>query len=175
MTKNSASHHFSKTLDESRWEVVKGFHVLRHSFGSNLARRNVSRDTIAKWMGHTTEEMMTLYQHLFPQDWGEQSTPSLRCQIATVQKALTSRPGMHHLPLFGSFFALNAAFVAPLFADGKWRFGHQIGQFVGRVPFLGRGRCGQVIGARTGPPHNLSHYIQCFVNGKGGRRAKVTA
>jgi integrase len=73
LTRDSASHHFTKTLEESRWEVVKGFHVLRHSFGSNLARSGkVGRDTIASWMGHTTEEMMTLYQHLFPQDWNEQ-------------------------------------------------------------------------------------------------------
>jgi hypothetical protein len=28
----------------------------------------VPRDTIAKWMGHTTEEMKDHYQHLFPQD-----------------------------------------------------------------------------------------------------------
>ncbi len=25
-------------------------------------------NVIAKWMGHTTDEMMRLYQHLFPQD-----------------------------------------------------------------------------------------------------------
>lgn len=73
LRRDSASHYFSKTLENSRWEVIKGFHVLRHSFGSNLARSGkVSRDTIASWMGHTTEEMMTLYQHLFPQDWGPQ-------------------------------------------------------------------------------------------------------
>ena len=28
----------------------------------------VPMNVIAKWMGHTTEEMMQLYQHLFPQD-----------------------------------------------------------------------------------------------------------
>lgn len=73
LTRNSASKHFSNTLEESKWEVVRGFHVLRHSFGSNLARSGkVSRSTIAAWMGHTTEEMKTRYQHLFPQDWGEQ-------------------------------------------------------------------------------------------------------
>ena len=73
LTTDSGSYHFSKTLEKSRWDVVKGFHVLRHSFGSNLARSGkVGRDTIAAWMGHTTEEMMTLYQHLFPQDWSDQ-------------------------------------------------------------------------------------------------------
>ncbi len=69
MTPKEAHHHFKFTLEDSKWAVIRGFHVLRHSFGSNLARSNkVSRDTIAKWMGHTTEEMKDLYQHLFPQD-----------------------------------------------------------------------------------------------------------
>jgi integrase len=69
MTAHESHHHFKFTLEESKWDVVQGFHVLRHSFGSNLARTGkVPRDTIAKWMGHTTEEMKDLYQHLFPQD-----------------------------------------------------------------------------------------------------------
>ena len=69
MTPGEAHHHFKHTLKGSKWEVMRGFHVLRHSFGSNLARSGkVPRDTIAKWMGHTTEEMKDLYQHLFPQD-----------------------------------------------------------------------------------------------------------
>ena len=69
MTPHEAQHHFKHTLRESKWKVLRGFHVLRHSFASNLARSGkVPRDTIAKWMGHTTEEMKDLYRHLFPQD-----------------------------------------------------------------------------------------------------------
>ncbi len=69
MTPKEAHHHFKFTLEGSKWQVLRGFHVLRHSFGSNLARSGkVPRDTIAKWMGHSTEEMKDLYQHLFPQD-----------------------------------------------------------------------------------------------------------
>ncbi|HUT87618.1 MAG TPA: site-specific integrase [Candidatus Heimdallarchaeota archaeon] len=69
MTPGEAHHHFKHALKGSKWEVMRGFHVLRHSFGSNLARSGeVPRDTIAKWMGHTTEEMKDLYQRLFPQD-----------------------------------------------------------------------------------------------------------
>ena len=72
-TVSQADCHFDKTLEGSKWEVVRGFHVLRHSFGSNLARSGrVPRDVIATWMGHTTEEMIKLYQHLFPQDGPEQ-------------------------------------------------------------------------------------------------------
>ncbi len=69
MTPKEAHHHFKFTLRNGEWKVLRGFHVLRHSFGSNLARSGkVPRDTIAKWMGHSTEEMKDLYQHLFPQD-----------------------------------------------------------------------------------------------------------
>lgn len=73
MTADEAHHHFKQPLRNSKWKVVRGFHVLRHSFGSNLARSGrVPRDVIANWMGHTTEEMMALYQHLFPQDGPDQ-------------------------------------------------------------------------------------------------------
>jgi len=73
MTPHTAHHHFTHTLADSKWEVLRGFHVLRHSFGSNLARSGkVARETIAAWMGHTTQEMMDHYQHLFPQDWDQQ-------------------------------------------------------------------------------------------------------
>jgi integrase len=69
LTCNQAQTHFKTTLNQSNWDVVNGFHVLRHSFGSNLVRTGkVSPDVVAKWMGHTTTEMRELYQHLFPQD-----------------------------------------------------------------------------------------------------------
>jgi integrase len=69
LTPSQAHHHFSYTLSKSKWQVISGFHVLRHSFGSNLVRSGkVSSDVVAKWMGHTTMEMCELYQHLFPQD-----------------------------------------------------------------------------------------------------------
>lgn len=68
LTKDEAQYHFRQTLAGSKWEVVRGFHVLRHSFGAICTRAGIPMNVIAKWMGHTTEEMMRLYQHLFPQD-----------------------------------------------------------------------------------------------------------
>ena len=68
LTREEAHHHFKQTLGESKWKVVRGFHVLRHSFGAICTRVGVPMTMIAKWMGHTTDEMMQLYQHLFPQD-----------------------------------------------------------------------------------------------------------
>lgn len=69
LTRNSATHHFKQVLKGSKWSVVRGFHVLRHSFGSNLVRSGkVPAEIVGRWMGHTTEEMREHYQHLFPQD-----------------------------------------------------------------------------------------------------------
>ena len=68
LSPEEAHHHFKQTLAGSKWETVRGFHVLRHSFGAICTRAGVPMNVIAKWMGHTTDEMMRLYQHLFPED-----------------------------------------------------------------------------------------------------------
>jgi integrase len=46
--------------------VVRGFHVFRHSFASNLATEGVDQRFIDEWMGHQTEDMRKRYRHLFP-------------------------------------------------------------------------------------------------------------
>ena len=68
LTRMEAHHHFKQTLAGSKWNVIRGFHVLRHSFGAICTRAGIPMNVIAQWMGHTTAEMMKLYQHLFPQD-----------------------------------------------------------------------------------------------------------
>lgn len=68
LTREEAYHHFRETLSNDRWKTVRGFHVLRHSFGAICTRAGIPMNVIAKWMGHTTDEMMKLYQHLFPED-----------------------------------------------------------------------------------------------------------
>jgi integrase len=69
LTWSQGTHHFKQPLKNRKWQVVRGFHVLRHSFGSNLVRTGkVSAEVVAEWMGHTSDEMRALYQHLFPQD-----------------------------------------------------------------------------------------------------------
>jgi integrase len=67
ITRNAAHHHFTKTLDNSKWSVVRGFHVLRHSFASICAMRGVPENIIDSWLGHQTEEMRMRYRHLFPE------------------------------------------------------------------------------------------------------------
>jgi site-specific recombinase XerD len=53
---------------ESKWEVLRGFHVLRHSFASNLARHSIDQYKIDEMMGHQTDDMRRRYRHLFPED-----------------------------------------------------------------------------------------------------------
>jgi len=61
-TREQAHYHFKSTLAGSKWKVVRGFHVLRHTFGAICVRAGIPMHVTAKWMGHTTEEMRDLYQ-----------------------------------------------------------------------------------------------------------------
>jgi integrase len=66
LTVQLAAHHFRWVLDETDWEKLKGWHVLRHSFASNCAAKGVDQRIIDEWMGHQTEEMRRRYRHLIP-------------------------------------------------------------------------------------------------------------
>jgi integrase len=66
VTRDEAHDHFRRTLDGSRCGVVRGWHVLRHSFASNCAACGVDQRLIDEWMGHTTEAMRKRYRHLRP-------------------------------------------------------------------------------------------------------------
>jgi site-specific recombinase XerD len=57
---------FRKFLKKSKWDALKGYHVMRHSFASNLARAGVDERVIDELMGHQTEAMRKRYRHLFP-------------------------------------------------------------------------------------------------------------
>ncbi len=66
ITAKMATYHLRATIDNSRWSRLRGFHVFRHSFASNLASGGVDQRLIDEWMGHQTEEMRKRYRHLFP-------------------------------------------------------------------------------------------------------------
>jgi len=67
---DTASFHFKAALRGSKWAVVRGWHVLRHSFASNLARAGTDQRKIDRWMGHSTDVRLR-YQHLRPEDQQE--------------------------------------------------------------------------------------------------------
>jgi integrase len=66
ITEDEAHDHLRRSLQASRWVVLKGWHVARHSFASNCAAKGIDQRLIDRWLGHTTDEMRRRYQHLIP-------------------------------------------------------------------------------------------------------------
>ena len=66
ITRDQAQAHFRQTLKDSRWDCIKGWHCLRHSFISNLACAGIDQRIIDEFVGHTSDEMRRRYRHLFP-------------------------------------------------------------------------------------------------------------
>lgn len=66
LTKDEAHDHFQRVLAGSKWEMLRGWHVLRHSFVSNAAAAGIDQRLIDSWVGHQTEEMRRRYRHLIP-------------------------------------------------------------------------------------------------------------
>lgn len=66
LTVNECHDHVKRTLAETRWNVVRGLHVLRHSFISGLAAAGVDQRLIDDIVGHTSEEVRRRYRHLTP-------------------------------------------------------------------------------------------------------------
>lgn len=66
LTRNEAHDHFQRTLAGTKWEVLRGWHVLRHSFISAFASRGIDQRIIDEWVGHSTEQQRKRYRHLYP-------------------------------------------------------------------------------------------------------------
>lgn len=66
LTKDEAHNHFKRALAGSKWERLKGWHVLRHSFISALAAKGVDQRIIDDFVGHCTEQQRRRYRHLIP-------------------------------------------------------------------------------------------------------------
>lgn len=66
ITWDEASDHFSRTFQGSKWAVIRGWHIFRHSFCSNCAAKGIDQRIINAWVGHQTEDMVRRYRHLIP-------------------------------------------------------------------------------------------------------------
>jgi integrase len=66
LTEGEAHCHLKATLKNSRWQVVRGWHVLRHSFISACASRGVDQRLVETWAGHMSPDMSRRYAHLYP-------------------------------------------------------------------------------------------------------------
>lgn len=61
-----AHNYFQRALKGSKWDVLKGWHVFRHSFISALASKGVDQRVIDDMVGHSTDEQRRRYRHLHP-------------------------------------------------------------------------------------------------------------
>ncbi len=66
LTRNEYHDHFKRVLAGTRWEMMRGGHVFRHSFCSNLAMKGVDQRIIDEFVGHQTEQQQKRYRHLAP-------------------------------------------------------------------------------------------------------------
>jgi integrase len=66
LTKDEANHHLRRTLEGSKWEVLRGWHTMRHSFISACASRGVDQRLVESWAGHMSKETSRRYAHLYP-------------------------------------------------------------------------------------------------------------
>jgi integrase len=66
ITPREAHNYFQRALRVSKWKVLKGWHVFRHSFISALASKGVDQRLIDDMVGHQTEEQRRRYRHLYP-------------------------------------------------------------------------------------------------------------
>lgn len=58
---------FTRLVQDTKWKVIRGWHVLRHSFVSALASNAIDQRIIDEFSGHSTEEQRKRYRHIFPQ------------------------------------------------------------------------------------------------------------
>jgi integrase len=66
ITVQMANHYFRWALEGSKWKVLRGFHVFRHSLISNLAEQGVSEPVIMELVGHLYRKTTCRYLHLRP-------------------------------------------------------------------------------------------------------------
>ena len=66
ITHDEAHDHFKRVVRGSKWEVLRGYHVLRHSFISACASKGIDQRLIDEWTGHATDEQRKRYRHLYP-------------------------------------------------------------------------------------------------------------
>ena len=66
ITRDEAHDHFKRTLADSKWKSLRGYHVLRHSWISAMASEGVDQRIIDEVVGHQSEEQRKRYRHLYP-------------------------------------------------------------------------------------------------------------
>jgi integrase len=84
LTVDDAGWQFVLSVRGTKWSVLRGWHVLRHSFVSNLAAKGVDQRFIDEFVGHSTEAQRRRYRHLFPHQQREVLCGVFGMRINTV-------------------------------------------------------------------------------------------
>ncbi len=63
---DQAHEYFKHAVAKSKWDRIRGWHCLRHTFISNLACAGIDQRLIDSFVGHSTDSMRRRYRHLFP-------------------------------------------------------------------------------------------------------------
>lgn len=66
LTIDEASDHLNRVLKDSKWDMVRGWHVCRHSMISACVSEGIDERILMQWVGHTSPEMQARYTHLAP-------------------------------------------------------------------------------------------------------------
>ena len=66
LSRQATQEAFVSVRANSKWSVLKGYHVLRHSFISACASKGIDQRILDGWVGHQTEEQRRRYRHLYP-------------------------------------------------------------------------------------------------------------
>ena len=66
LTHDEVADHFDRVLSGSKWDVLRGWHTLRHSACSAMAAAGVDQRVIDEVMGHSTEQQRRRYRHHTP-------------------------------------------------------------------------------------------------------------
>ena len=66
LTPKETHDHLKRSLADSTWSVVKGWHSFRHAFIGICASSGIDQRFIDEWVGHQTEEQRRRYRHLAP-------------------------------------------------------------------------------------------------------------
>ncbi len=66
ITPCEATNYFKRALRVSKWKILRGLHVFRHSFISAMASKGIDQRIIDSFVGHCTDEQRRRYAHLYP-------------------------------------------------------------------------------------------------------------
>lgn len=66
ITPREAHNYLRRVLRLSKWKVLRGWHVFRHSLISAMASKGIDQRVIDDMVGHSTEEQRRRYRHLHP-------------------------------------------------------------------------------------------------------------